>query len=107
HGEAVTYRNLMLTMLIGGLWHGANWTFVAWGAYHGALLALYRVAGRRWDALPAAVRRLGCFLLVVVGWVFFRAADLPAALAILRTMFVPTAGAGVENGVVFSGLLAV
>ena len=41
HGQLATYRNLMLTMLIGGLWHGANWTFVVWGAYHGMLLLLY------------------------------------------------------------------
>src|SRR5690606_36963961 len=51
-----TYRNLMLTMLIGGLWHGANWTFVVWGAYHGILLSAHRAAGAGWDSLPARVR---------------------------------------------------
>src|SRR6185436_17696300 len=49
-----TYRNLVLTMLIGGLWHGASWTFVVWGAYHGLLLAAQRAAGNRWTVLPAA-----------------------------------------------------
>jgi len=46
HGELVTYRNLFATMLLGGLWHGANWTFLAWGAFHGALLCIWRAAGQ-------------------------------------------------------------
>jgi alginate O-acetyltransferase complex protein AlgI len=83
----MVYRNLMITMLLGGLWHGANWTFVAWGAYHGALLVAYRLGGRHWDALPVALRRLGTFFLVVVGWVFFRATDFTMAASLLRTMF--------------------
>jgi len=52
-GEWATYRNLMTTMLIGGLWHGASWTFVVWGAYHGALLAAYRRYGEWWDRAAA------------------------------------------------------
>ncbi len=92
-GEWKTYRNLMFTMLIGGLWHGANWTFVAWGAYHGALLGAHRKFGRGWDALPATTRQLGMFFFAVIGWVFFRATDFHMASALLRLMFVPTAGA--------------
>src|SRR2546429_1136849 len=81
-GAARTYRNLMLTMLLGGLWHGASWNFVIWGGYHGALLSLERMArgGRppgqdrsRWYPLQAAAT----FGLVLIGWVFFRAKDLP------------------------------
>jgi alginate O-acetyltransferase complex protein AlgI len=94
-GELGTYRNLMLTMLIGGLWHGANWTFVVWGGYHGALLAVHRKAGRRWDDLPAPVRQAGMFLAVLIGWVFFRATDFGMARSLLATMFSPVAGAGV------------
>jgi len=56
-GELGTYRNLMITMLVGGLWHGANWTFVVWGAYHGALLAAHRRFARYWDPLPAIFRQ--------------------------------------------------
>ena len=74
-GELFTYRNMMLTMLIGGLWHGANWTFVAWGGYHGLLLVAYRMAPRIWDALPHVVAQLVMFVLVLIGWVFFRAPD--------------------------------
>jgi alginate O-acetyltransferase complex protein AlgI len=81
-----TARNLMLTMLIGGLWHGANWTFVIWGAYHGVLLTTYRFFGARWDRMPVVLQRLGTFLLVVVGWVFFRATSLTMAGHLLRAM---------------------
>ena len=75
----MTYRNLMLTMLLGGLWHGASWNFVIWGGYHGALLGLERVVGRKhfqeqphWLAYP--FRAVVTFVLVCIGWVFFRAA---------------------------------
>ncbi|HET7459454.1 MAG TPA: MBOAT family O-acyltransferase [Gemmatimonadaceae bacterium] len=91
-GQWKTYRNLMLTMLFGGLWHGAAWTFVVWGAYHGLLLGLHRAAGRSWDALPAPVRQAGMFVLALVGWVFFRATSFGMAADILRRMVVPTAG---------------
>lgn len=79
--RADTYRNLLLTMVLGGLWHGAAWTFVIWGAYHGAILALERwraeVAPDRAAALDSpvgrTVRRLVTFHLVCLGWVLFRA----------------------------------
>src|SRR5258708_32517588 len=66
------YRNMMITMLLGGLWDGVSWTFVFWGGYHGVLLCIYRAYGERWDKLPGSIQRLGTFFLVVVGWVFFR-----------------------------------
>ena len=86
-GTGMMYRNLLLTMLIGGLWHGANWTFVIWGAYHGLLLILYRVGGFAWDRLPALVRQFLFFILVVIGWVFFRATSMSMAIALLDAMF--------------------
>jgi D-alanyl-lipoteichoic acid acyltransferase DltB (MBOAT superfamily) len=83
----VTYRNLFLTMLLGGLWHGASWTFVIWGGLHGIALAVERAFGRyeargtphppRWRDLPAI---LGTFTLVTALWVFFRSATLADAL---------------------------
>jgi len=88
----LTYRNLMLTMLLGGLWHGAAWTFVFWGGYHGVLLALYRRFGSLWDKMPIALQRGGMFLLVVIGWVFFRAAGFSDATVLLRKMFTPEGG---------------
>src|SRR2546425_965993 len=82
----MAYRNVMITMLLGGLWHGANWTFVAWGGYHGALLMAYRLGRRHWDAAPALLRRAGTFLLVLVGWVFFRSTSFPMAIDWLERM---------------------
>jgi D-alanyl-lipoteichoic acid acyltransferase DltB (MBOAT superfamily) len=82
HGELATYRNLFLTMLIGGLWHGAAWTFVAWGALHGVYLALERgVREHLWPrgaGTPAALRfAYGAMTLVAVmyAWVWFRVRD--------------------------------
>jgi alginate O-acetyltransferase complex protein AlgI len=100
-GEWRTYRNLLLTMLIGGLWHGANWTFIIWGAYHGALLALYRRFSTRWDGLPALARQIAMFVLVLIGWVFFRAPDVTTAFGLLTRMIVPTAGTMVAGAPLF------
>ena len=111
-GEAKAYRNLILTMLLGGLWHGANWTFVAWGAYHGLLLALYRRFAPRWNQLPHFLRVVFMFGATVVGWVFFRSPDFATAGSLLATMFIPTPGAGpaspllVVIGLAIAGFLA-
>lgn len=83
-GAARTYRNLLLTMLLGGLWHGAAWTFIAWGALHGAGLAVTRVVQQRAPtARPTAVRRAVATFLTVqyvcVAWVFFRATSFAHA----------------------------
>jgi alginate O-acetyltransferase complex protein AlgI len=91
-GSARTAVNLLLTMLLGGLWHGANWTFVIWGAYHGALLCIDRVSQPITEGLPVICRRLLTFGLVVLGWVIFRSDNLPMALTWLRKM------AGLEPG---------
>jgi alginate O-acetyltransferase complex protein AlgI len=92
HGRWMTYRNLMLTMLLGGLWHGASWNFVVWGGFHGALLSIERVirgnrrTDERWTwAYP--FQAVLTFALVLISWVFFRAADFPQSMAILRQMF--------------------
>jgi D-alanyl-lipoteichoic acid acyltransferase DltB (MBOAT superfamily) len=91
HGSLQTYRNLMLTMLFGGLWHGANWTFVVWGGIHGGGLAVERlVAGRRPKA-PSSVagvwlRRIFIFHLVCLAWIFFRATSVTAAWDLLATL---------------------
>jgi alginate O-acetyltransferase complex protein AlgI len=90
-GVINTYRNLLLTMALGGLWHGASWTFVIWGIYHGVLLAIGKVI-QTWlstdDSEPSGLRRviaqLVTFHLVCVGWVFFRSPDLQTGLVILR-----------------------
>ena len=80
-GAGRTYVNLGVVMLLGGLWHGAKWTFVAWGAYHGLLLALERWRGKRsvYAALPRPARVALTFLLMLLSWVLFRAEDLADA----------------------------
>ncbi|HEX2862921.1 MAG TPA: MBOAT family protein, partial [Deinococcales bacterium] len=90
-GRARTFINLFLTMLLGGLWHGANWTFVAWGAWHGFWLALERL---RREALPPGEHRElpawvtipRTLLLVVIGWVIFRAPGAREAWHVLSGM---------------------
>jgi alginate O-acetyltransferase complex protein AlgI len=93
-GELRTYANLLVTMLLGGLWHGANWTFVVWGAYHGTLLALGRALQPLLAPLPELVKRAGTFLLVVLGFVIFRSTDLGMAGAWLGKLVGMAAGEG-------------
>ncbi|QDL53093.1 MBOAT family O-acyltransferase [Rhodoferax aquaticus] len=80
-GVVRTYINLFLTMLLGGLWHGANWTFVLWGAWHGGILALERYWLERFKRplLPAWLGVIKTMLLVMIGWVMFRAVNLASA----------------------------
>ncbi|HWV87797.1 MAG TPA: MBOAT family protein [Capillimicrobium sp.] len=83
-GTARTIRNLMITMTLGGLWHGAAWTFVLWGALHGAALSAEHLLGpARIARVPAVLRWLIVFALVVFGWILFRSPDLDVAGAFL------------------------
>jgi alginate O-acetyltransferase complex protein AlgI len=98
-GPVRTYWNLAVTMLLGGLWHGAKWNFLAWGAYHGTLLALERRLGKRslYARMPRPLRIGATFTLMLFSWVLFRAADLTSALHYFGAMF-GTNGAGGEGG---------
>ena len=102
-GARRTYVNLFVVMLLGGLWHGAAWTFVIWGGLHGSLLALERARGKTafYQRLPQPLRVGMTFVVVSVGWVFFRAADLGAAMQYLNAMVglstVPPAGTLLEG----------
>lgn len=90
-------RNLFLTMVIGGLWHGANWTFVIWGAWHGFLLVVYwhlkKLIKVELSGLPKLLLAIGgwafTMLLVAIGWIFFRAPNLSDALEMLAMMVQP------------------
>src|SRR6266404_1383252 len=86
NGERQTYRNLMLTMLLGGLWHGANWTFVIWGGLHGSALAAERllmgareVVGSSANFIARWGRRVIIFNLVCLAWIFFRVPSFSGA----------------------------
>jgi alginate O-acetyltransferase complex protein AlgI len=92
-GTARTYINLMITMLLGGLWHGANWTFVAWGGLHGLYLAAERLlvgrfgGARTWSTLPGRITlALVTYLLVNITWVFFRSPTFSGAAGLLTGM---------------------
>lgn len=87
-GACRTYRNLFLTFLIGGLWHGANWTFIAWGALHGAALCVNRLWSRKpLVSLPPSIAWFITFLFVTCTWVVFRAQSLHSACIIWSRMF--------------------
>jgi alginate O-acetyltransferase complex protein AlgI len=87
-GETRTYINLMLVMLLGGLWHGASWNFVIWGAIHGGMLAFERHQGKKgfFTRMPRPAQIALTFIIVVFAWVFFRAKDLPTALNYCQSM---------------------
>ena len=91
-GERKTYRNLMATMLLGGLWHGANWTFVTWGGIHGTGLSVERFLNRRSASVPDPrglrlwLHRLFIFALVCLAWIYFRAASLAGATRMIEDL---------------------
>jgi len=95
-GAARTYANLMLTMLLGGLWHGASWNFVIWGGYHGALLAIERMIFGRNEhrGLVRMPMTIVTFALATIGWVFFRAKGFATATYVIGQMFGASAIAG-------------
>jgi len=93
--KAATARNLFLTMLLGGLWHGAAWTFVCWGAFHGAVLVLHRFvccrtsrnrAGNKPQALWDLVRMVFMFHLTCIGWLLFRSQSFGQACDLARSL---------------------
>ena len=102
-GPGRTYVNLLLVMLIGGLWHGAQWTFVAWGAIHGTMLAFERLMGKdSWYArMPNPVRVAITFVVVLITWVFFRAENFEVAARYLGAMF--GRGGGADSSVILTG----
>lgn len=90
HGPVRTYINLFLTMLLGGLWHGASWSYLLWGAMHGSLLAIERALRGRFPVkLPMLVRRFGVYLAVVFCWVPFKHNNFQVALSWMKSMLIP------------------
>jgi len=86
HGPVRRWANLMITMLLGGLWHGAAWNFVIWGGLHGFFLAVHAAYARHMRVLPGPAAHALTLLCVVLAWVPFRAADLPTAVNIWAAM---------------------
>lgn len=88
-GKFKTYRNLMIVFFMTGLWHGASWNFVVWGLFHGVFLVLERMLPIEKFLRFRLIQNIYALLVVMVGWVFFRAENLTAALDYLKRMFVP------------------
>lgn len=98
YGEWFTYRNLMITMVLGGLWHGANWTFIIWGTIHGGVLAIERyiysllpthkseiASTSRWQ-MKSVLQWLYTICVVIFAWIFFRAQNVHVAFDIIKTI---------------------
>lgn len=106
-GVAAGYRNLWVTMLLAGLWHGAGWNFLLWGALHGSFLVLnhawryalsaFPVLDAAWRRVPAAALVAVTFLLVALAWVLFRSPDLASAWHLYQSLLHPFSGAGLPH----------
>lgn len=116
HGGWLTLRNLIIVMFLGGLWHGAGWTFVLWGLYHGGLLAVHSLwRGAVGVKVPSVCSITITFLCVVFGWVLFRSTDMVMATNLLSAMTLAhgiessalAAIGGVKSAAVLLGLLAI
>lgn len=96
-----TKINLLITMLLGGLWHGAQWTFVIWGALHGVLLVVHHQFSKVTKArsVPPLAYQALTFLFVVIGWVYFRAGSVAQAHELLAKMFFWQKGLNLENSI--------
>jgi alginate O-acetyltransferase complex protein AlgI len=114
YGTPATLRNLMLTMLLGGLWHGAQWTFVAWGGFHGVMLCIERLLGiGREHTAPSGIFKIFriavTFTIVLLAWVLFRSPSFSVALQVYRALFTGGAGPSLLTGwqaVLAAGIVA-
>ena len=93
-GKTRTYINLILTMVIGGIWHGASWNYILWGALHGGALAVHKLwvqfthsNKKAHSAVAGAVSTVVTFCFVSFSWVFFRCEKTPQAMAVLKQLF--------------------
>jgi len=86
-GKVRTYLNLFITFLLGGIWHGAGWTFVLWGALHGGALVIHRIWGELNLKMPKLLAWFITFNFINISWVFFRAKNFDDALKVLKAMF--------------------
>ncbi len=91
-GVARMYINLLITMTLGGLWHGASWNFVIWGVFHGVLLCIHKFykslkKSKKENAFISSLNVILTYIMVCLGWVFFRAEDLNTALAVYERIF--------------------
>jgi alginate O-acetyltransferase complex protein AlgI len=99
-GPFRTYRNLFITFLLGGIWHGAGWTFVIWGALHGIATCIHKLWRSRSLHMPSPLGRILTFIFIAVAWAFFRATTLESAFVVVKGLS-GISGWGFQNGYVF------
>jgi alginate O-acetyltransferase complex protein AlgI len=100
HARRRLYLNLLVVFFLCGLWHGASWSFVVWGLFHGTFLVFERMGLTKWmTRWPETLRHIYALLVIMVGWVLFRAETLSGALGFLAAMVYPAPGGVVEYGV--------
>jgi alginate O-acetyltransferase complex protein AlgI len=114
-GPRRTHANLLITMILGGLWHGASWNFVIWGTLHGLLLVASKTTMNARDTFYArlgmpdvvrdTIRRIITFHLVCLIWVFFRAESLPDSLTIIQGMLIPSGDLFVAKNILAFGFV--
>lgn len=91
--KAKSYRNQIIVFLLSGFWHGASWNFIFWGAFHGTFLVLERAFfGKVLNKLWTPIRHIYALIVIMVGWVFFRAENLSLGWSYTKTLFMPTGG---------------
>ena len=86
-GALLTYRNLIIVFFITGFWHGASYNFIFWGLFHGAFLILEKTKGSLIEKLPSSIKHIYVLLVVIVGWVFFRAETFTDAIVFVQHLF--------------------
>lgn len=86
-GKIRTYINVMIVYLVSGIWHGANWTFILWGALHGLLNCLNRILKKQWERLERVTQWAITFMIVNVLWIIFRAESISSAILFIKEMF--------------------
>lgn len=89
-GQYNTYMNLAIVFFVTGFWHGASWNFIVWGMFHGVFIIFERLGGGKLLSKTGPLQHIYTLLVVMIGWVFFKAETLTGALLYLKQMFVPT-----------------
>jgi alginate O-acetyltransferase complex protein AlgI len=104
-GAVKTVRNVVVTMFLAGLWHGARWNFALWGLYHAFWLAVYHQSRRRWDSMPTRLQRITMFIIAMAGWLLFRAESINHLRAWTSAMIQHSSGFGFDWTALSLGLI--
>ena len=95
-GKVRTYVNIMIVFIVSGIWHGAGYTFIIWGAMHGIASVLYRLTKKTYDKIPRFVQWCATFIFVSIAWTFFRAEKVGDAILLFARVFAGGFGVNAE-----------